>query len=176
MLFLAFGSFAVFELSERRFPPLRSVLSAFASMSSEVPRSTAGPLAALLIVLVTGSVHFVGSAVLFGITSGPDGLSASPFLALFGWFFVLPELVGVTVQWVAYNPSRGARSFWRVMLVSVSIACLVMALLGPKEEGHALRWTAAYVAATAVAASWSMFLVAGGKRFVIAVRTSGCTE
>jgi hypothetical protein len=134
-------------------------------------KASAGPLAAVLILLITGSVHLVGSAVLFGVTSGVEGLLASPLLAIFGWFLVVPEFIGVTVQWIAYKPQRGWRSFWRVWLVSVGVACFGMALVGPKEAGNAFRWTEAYVVATAVSASWSLWWVALAKRFVIAVRT-----
>lgn len=134
-------------------------------------KSSTGPLAAVLILLITGSVHLVGSAVLFGLTSGVEGLWASPLLAIFGWFFVVPEFIGVTVQWCAYRAQGGWRSFWRVWLVSVGVACLGMALIGPKESGNAFGWTEAYVAATAVSASWSMCWVALAKRSVIAVRT-----
>jgi len=139
----------------------------FADMTTLPPKSMDSVRAVLLIVLITGSVHLVGSAILFGIISGPLAVLASPLLAVFGWFFVFPELVGVTIQWMAYHPSRGKRSFWRVFVVSVSTACLIMALIGPKEEGDGLRWTFAYVVATGAAASWSMLAIYLAKRFLV---------
>lgn len=137
-------------------------------MNADSLKTLSGPTSALLILLITGSVHFVGSAVLFGVTSGIGGLLASPLLAIFGWFFVVPEFIGVTVQWIAYKPQSGWRSFWRVWLVSTGLACLGMALTGPKEGGNAFGWTEAYVAATAVSASWSMGCVALAKGFAMA--------
>jgi len=111
------------------------------------------------ILLLTGSVHLLGSAVLFGVIGGPVGVLASPLLSLFGWFFVPVELLGVTVQYHLCDPRKGARSFWLVLLLSVSIACALMALVGPKEEGSVLRWTGAYVVATGAAVTWSMFVI-----------------
>jgi amino acid transporter len=119
-----------------------------------------------MIVLITGSVHLVGSALLFGIVSGPLAVLASPFLSLFGWFFVLPELVGVTVLWFAHDPRKGPEWFWSMVFVSVLVASTLMGLIGPKEQGHEFRWTCAYVIATAAAATWSMFAIRAAKGFL----------
>ncbi|NQT12763.1 MAG: hypothetical protein HQ582_08440 [Planctomycetes bacterium] len=111
------------------------------------------------ILLLTGSVHLLGSAVLFGMLGGPLGVLASPLLSLFGWFFVPVELLGVTVQYHLYDPHKNSRSFWLMLFLSLSIACALMALIGPKEVGDALRWTCAYIVATAAAVTWSMFAI-----------------
>ncbi|MBN2291908.1 MAG: hypothetical protein JXM70_05750 [Pirellulales bacterium] len=136
-------------------------------MTSDDPKPHSGLLTGFFILLITGSVHLLGSAVLFGIISGPFAVVASPFLSLFGWFFVLPELVGVTVQWFVYDPRKGSRYFWQLLLTSVLIACPLMALIGPKEEGDGFRWTCAYVIATAVAVMWSMLAIRMAKRDVL---------
>jgi hypothetical protein len=78
-------------------------------------------------------------------------------LAIFGWFFLPLELGAVVVQWACYLAveSRPAR-FWKVLWISAGAAAVLLALVGPKEEGHAWLWAAAYGLAAACCAAWSM--------------------
>jgi hypothetical protein len=133
---------------------------------TEFPSILGGVRAGIRIVLITVSVHLLGSAILFGIISGPEAMLASPLLSIFGWFFLVPELLGVSCQWAIYEPSKGERNFWRILIISVSVATIVMAAVGPKEIGDEFRWTCAYVIATAVAVTWSMFAVRFAKNAV----------
>jgi hypothetical protein len=129
-------------------------------MSANARDRSDGAIAVLWVPLITVSVHLVGSAILFGILSGPLAILASPFLSIFGWFFVIPELCGVMLQWSFYRPTESNEpEFWLMMLPSFSAGALFMGFLGPKEIGSELRWTVAYVLAGGVSAAWSLLAI-----------------
>ena len=109
---------------------------------------------AVAITLITGSVHLLGSALICGIVSGPLSMLAAPFLAFFGWFYLMPVFVGVSLQWLAYNPNKGAVHYWTVMFISIVTAAFLMGLFGLKEQGSEIRWTVAYVVASGIGAAW----------------------
>jgi hypothetical protein len=62
------------------------------------------PVCAGILISFVGLL--VGAAVLFGIISGPLAVLASPFLAIFGWFYILPILLAVSLIWAIYQPRR----------------------------------------------------------------------
>src|SRR5512137_948365 len=98
-------------------------------MDTDAPNSSGALRSGTCICLITICVHLGGSAIFFGLVSGPLAIVFSPLLSIFGWFFIVPEFVGVGLQWLAYDPQKGPRSFWTVMLVSVALAGAFMGLL-----------------------------------------------
>jgi len=65
---------------------------------------------------------FIGAAVFFGFTSGLAGVVMSPVLSLFGFYFVFPVAILVTVVWFAYSPR------WDSWLQRTGFIASVMAL------------------------------------------------
>jgi hypothetical protein len=120
--------------------------------------------AGVSICLITGCAHLIGSAVFFGLVSGPFAILFSPLLSIFGWFFVVPEFLGVGLLWLAFDPRKGPKNFWMVMAGSVLVAGASMALLGPKEEGHQRYWMLAYAVAAAVSAALSLVAIRCAKK------------
>jgi hypothetical protein len=117
------------------------------------------------ILAITVSVHLLGSAVLFGILGGPLFVLASPLLSVFGWFFLIPEFLAVSLQWSLYDPVQARTGqFWLVMALSILVGALLMGGLGPKEEGHVVHWTVAYLFAGGAAAAWSLTAILFVKR------------
>ena len=110
------------------------------------------------ILVATLVAHIVGSAVLFGIISGVYGALFSPLLAVFGWFFLLPEAAGAGVQWLFYRPQE-RKHMIRFLALSAVIAAAIVAALGPKEEGSKLHWSVGYAIAAAAAAVASGFVI-----------------
>ena len=58
----------------------------------------------------------VGAAILFGMVIGPLAVIASPVLAIIGWFYIFPNLLGVGLLWAVYQPTRN-RPYKAWMLV-----------------------------------------------------------
>jgi hypothetical protein len=139
------------------------------------PNSSGASGAGISICLITICVHLGGSAILFGLVSGPLAALFSPLLSIFGWFFFVPEFVGVGLQWLAYDPQKGSRNFWTVMVVSVVLAGAFMGLLGPKEQGSEGHWALAYVAAATTSAAGSLVAIRFAKKF-LAQRTNGLSQ
>jgi hypothetical protein len=109
------------------------------------------------ILAITASVHLLGSAILFGVIGGPLFVMISPLLSILGWFFLIPEFCGVLLLWSLYDPvATRARHFWLTMCASVLIGALFMGIAGPKEQGHEVRWTIAYMFAGGLSAAWSL--------------------
>ncbi len=144
-------------------------------MDTDAPDSSDALWAGISIYLITICVHLGGSAVFFGLVSGPLAILFSPLLSIFGWFFIVPEFVGVGLQWLAYDAKKGPRSFWTVMLVSVVLAGAFMGLLGPKEQGSEGLWALAYVAAATSSAAASLVAIHFAKRLA-RQRTSRSSE
>ena len=98
--------------------------------------------------------HLLGSAIFFGIISGPPAILFAPLLALFGWFLIpLESLVIATQSAFQQNPRRRGLVVW---LLTVPPAVIVMAAFGPKESGDAVRWAIAYAISTTASASASL--------------------
>ena len=115
--------------------------------------------AAACVCLITICVHLAGSAVFSGILSGPLGVLASPIVSLFGFPYLLPELLGVGLQWIVYRPQKGRWHFLIVMLVSVALAAAFMGLLGIREQGSEGLWALAGATGAATSAAVSLILV-----------------
>lgn len=86
-----------------------------------------------LTILKIISISFVGllagAAVLFGIVSGPLAVLASPFLAIFGWFYIFPILLGVGLLWAVYQPTWN-RSFATWLFVAASSVGASLMMMG----------------------------------------------
>ncbi len=144
-------------------------------MNADTPSYSGAVWPGIFICLITICVHFGGSAVFFGLLSGPSAILFSPLLSVFGWFFIVPEFIGVGLQWLAYDPRKGSRNFWTVMVVSVVLAGAFMGLLGPKEQGSEGHWALAYVAAATTSAAASLVAIRFAKR-LLPQRTNGLSQ
>ncbi len=103
------------------------------------------------------AMHVLGTAVMFGCISGFQAILATPLLSLFGWFFVLPELIGVGLQWFFYDyyPKPTKMKVFAFALLSALIGGGVVAIFTPKEQGNELEFWIAGFLAGAVAALFS---------------------
>ena len=106
-------------------------------------------------------MHLIGSAVLFGYVSGPLAALAAPVLGLFGWFFVLPELIGVGLQWVFYDPCSkpGFLKVASYAVLSSLVGGGIVSILTPKEHGNEGEFWIAGFLAGASAAIFSFFCI-----------------
>lgn len=116
------------------------------------------------VLIATAVAHFVGSAVLFGIVSGPYAVVISPLLALFGWFFVPLEAIAVSAQWML-RVRKTFASMVSLWLATVPASALMMATIGPSEHGNELLWRLAYAMATLTAASASLLVICMSARY-----------
>ena len=88
----------------------------------------------------------LGATVLGVFTLGPIGVFAGPVLAIFGWFYLVPialfvSLASTIVERPFFHRGAGACLF----VLSGSLAGgLFMAFFGVKEEGSLVRDTIAY--------------------------------
>jgi hypothetical protein len=88
----------------------------------------------------------LGATILGIFTDGPMGLVSGPLLAIFGWFYLLPIAVLVSVASAIverpfFQRGVGARLF---VLSGALIGAILMAFIGVKEVGSVARWTIAY--------------------------------
>jgi hypothetical protein len=118
---------------------------------------------AFAMVLATMALHLIGSAILFGIVSGPEAAIFSPILAVFGWFFIPLEAVVVAIQTALL--SKPERRVFVVWLLTVPISVVFMSWVGPKEEGKVVLWTVAYCMATLIASTSALAIVAIAARY-----------
>ncbi|MCH7227436.1 hypothetical protein [Haloferula sp. A504] len=106
-------------------------------------------------------MHIVGSALFFGYLSGPTAIIWAPLTGLFGWFFVIPELIGVALQWLLYDPypKPSMRKFAGYAASSALVGGAVVAVLVPKEQGSHLEFWIAGLLAGAGAAIFSFLCI-----------------
>ena len=102
-------------------------------------------------------MHILGTAVLFGYISGSKAILASPLLAIFGWFFIIPEIIGVSIQWSIYQPHHNDSQsrFSKFFFLSAIVGGLIVGALTPKEDGSWSKYFTAGLLAGATAASFS---------------------
>jgi hypothetical protein len=116
----------------------------------------------LAIPLFTAMTHLIGSAFLFAVVSGSTGFFASPLLAIFGWFFLIPEAFVVTAQWGLLTSAR-LSTCCRTWLLTVPAPTLLIAAFGPKELGDETNWACGYALGTVIAATCSLLAVRWAK-------------
>ena len=109
------------------------------------------------IVVVTLLAHLVGSAILAGVTGGPPMVLAAPFIALFGWFLLIPEFAIVTLQWELAKRNKFSSS--HAWLISVFAVCIAFTCFAPKEEGSYTQWAIAYAFGSLIAFSLSFAII-----------------
>jgi hypothetical protein len=108
-------------------------------------------------IQVTGIIvgmHLIGSAMLFGYVSGPLAALAAPLLGLFGWIFIFPELIGVGLQWVFYDPypKPGFLKVTGYAMLSAIVGGGIVSILTPKEQGNEGEfWIAGFLAGASAA-------------------------
>ena len=108
--------------------------------------------------LVLLATHLAGSASLGLFALGIQGLLGFPILALFGWFFIIPEATALGVLWYAYEPSDRRRFFLGLITVATLIGAAIMATIGIGEIGSELKWRIANGLAGATAAATAFLL------------------
>lgn len=79
----------------------------------------------VVVFIIATAVFFAGSAVVFGWTTGVDGIIFSPILALFGWYFWFPIFGLVFGVWWLFNPEKRSLPY-RVAFVG---GCCLLGLL-----------------------------------------------
>lgn len=106
-------------------------------------------------------MHLIGAAVLFGYVSGPLAAIAAPVLSLYGWFFVFPEMIGLGLQWVLYDPYPKPRplKISGYALLSAIVGGLIVGLFTPKEQGNEIEFWVAGFLGGASAATFSFFCI-----------------
>lgn len=89
----------------------------------------------------------VGSAILFGYISGIENIFAAPISGSFGWFFIVPEVFCVGMQWIIYKPYLGQK-WHRAPIFGgffAIVGAFVVAILVPKEQNNELNfWIAGF--------------------------------
>jgi len=99
-------------------------------------------------------MHLLGTAVLFGYISGVQTMFFAPLLGLFGWFFIFPEIIGVCLQWILYEPyPKPSKTKVLVLaVISTLIGGCIVALCTPKEYGNEAEfWIAGFLAGSVAA-------------------------
>ena len=127
--------------------------------------------ALLTVPLLTGMMHLIGSACLFGVVGGMTGFLGSPLLAFFGWFFLLPEALVVLAQ-IGLLTSARWRTYWRTWLITVPAPTLLMIVLGPKEIGDEAKWALGYGLGTVIAATCSLLAVRWARFSIAPIQTN----
>lgn len=107
--------------------------------------------------IVLLATHLAGSASLGFFTLGIQGLLGFPVLAIFGWFFIIPEAAALGVLWHAYEPSDRRRFFFGLTVVTL-VGAAIMATIGIGEIGSELKWRIANALAGATAAATAFVL------------------
>jgi len=101
------------------------------------------------LLLIVIAMHFVGSSILLGCVSGSVEIAKVPWLALLGFYFILPEAVGVSIQWSLYDPYPKP-TFWkfvRYALVFSITGGIISAPFIPKVSGkEGVFWIAGSLA------------------------------
>jgi hypothetical protein len=88
----------------------------------------------------------LGATILGIFTLGPIGLFSGPLLAIFGWFYLVPIAVLVSIaSAIVERPffQRGAGACLFV-LSGALVGAVFVAVFGTKEVGSVARWTVAY--------------------------------
>ncbi|QDU54525.1 hypothetical protein [Aeoliella mucimassa] len=119
--------------------------------------------ALLAILLATIAMHLIGTATLLAIVSGPFYVLATPFVAMFGWYFLPVEAVVALLQWTMVDGQRRSRLALAWVMTALP-AAVFMAVVGPKEEGDLQLWTVGYAIATLLAATASLKMIDALKR------------
>ena len=88
----------------------------------------------------------LGATVFGVVTSGPIGIFAGPVLAIFGWFYLIPIGIFVSVAMVIARRSLFQNNAGMCLFVAGGgmIGSLFMAAFGVKEIGNVALYTVAY--------------------------------
>jgi len=97
----------------------------------------------LTIIAISVVGLLVGAAVLFGIVCGPLAVFASPFLAIFGWFYIFPIVLCVGLIWAVYQPQRN-RPYEARLVVAASCVGASILMMAIGVRGHEPIWLLAY--------------------------------
>lgn len=93
-------------------------------------------------ILILVGMHLIGSAILFGYTSGPSYMPAAPILGTFGWFFIPLEAIGLFLIWRLYQPfidQSKIRTSSFGFLFGI-FGALIASPLIPKEQNNELSY------------------------------------
>lgn len=122
---------------------------------SDAPKTARSTGCAFPLVLL--ATHLAGSASLGLFALGIQGLLGFPLLAIFGWFFIIPEAAALGVLWYAYEPSD-RRRFVLGLITATLIGAAIMATIGIGEIGSELKWRLANGLAGATVAATAFVL------------------
>lgn len=102
-------------------------------------------LRVLIFTSIVVGMHIIGSCVLAAFLGGPKLILGGFVLAVFGFYFLPFELIGVFLIWEYYKPEPGqdARKTIKIGLIIGIIGAIVISPFIPKEEGsEILGWVA----------------------------------
>jgi len=92
-------------------------------------------------------MHLIGTAVLFGIISGPMAILAAPILGIFGWFIALPEAMMLGLMRLFHDPPVSRKFLWFQGFCWVLVCGILASILIPKEKNsEVLFYVAGFLA------------------------------
>ncbi len=95
----------------------------------------------LKILFISACCLLAGAACLGAAMSGPAFIFAAPFVALFGWFYMVPIYVFVLIVWELYGSHwAGWRHRIVLMLWCGAVGCAFMLLLGVRGPESGWLW------------------------------------
>ena len=118
-------------------------------------------MAAFKIMLISVCCLLVGAGCLAGVMSGPAYVLAAPIVALFGWFFIVPIFILVSVMWALYSPRMVAVP-WRIIFITSGCltGCGVMFLVALSGmRGPEPGWLYGYLIGGSLAGAVSCYLI-----------------
>ena len=120
-------------------------------------------MSALKLLFISACCLLTGSACLGAFMSGPAFIFAAPIVALFGWFYIVPIFVFVTIVWALYG-SHWASCPHRVvlMLCCAAVGSGFMLIFGAR--GPEPGWLRGYGVGGFIAGALGAYLVTVMKR------------
>ncbi len=130
------------------------------------------------ILLISGCCLLVGTAGLAGFMGGPEDVLAAPLLAVFGWFFIVPIFVVMSLMWALYTQRL---STVPLRILFVTSGCLIgagfmylVALSGMR--GPEPSWLYGYLLGGGLGGGVSCFLITVLKRHFTEPAAGGKAE
>jgi hypothetical protein len=126
---------------------------------SKTSGASAASVAKIALISVVGLI--VGASVLSGFFVGPLAIVGGPIFAVFGWFYLVPIFICVSLLWFSYNPSWRPQAKTLFVIGGTSGACLLMLAIGIR--GPESEWFWGYLSGGVVAGCVCSSMVVGMK-------------
>ncbi|MBE7504419.1 MAG: hypothetical protein HS113_29835 [Verrucomicrobiales bacterium] len=122
----------------------------------------------LKILFISCCCLLLGAAGLAAVMEGPSGVLAAPLVALFGWFFIVPIFLLVSLMWLIYGrwmltTSRSVIFVLGGALIGAGVMFLVArsGMRGPEPD-----WLDGYLLGGSVAGGVACLMIAVLKRHI----------